>query len=216
MARDAYESADRNHRDDAGVGPYAEKGMSLASLKELGNWDIAEGEPDIRGWQVRTISGRVIGKVADLLIDTEQREVVMLDIDVEGRHGQTLAPIRAAQLDRHERVVLIDSEDLHERALPDAERTAERKRAAEREVEVTHDTERLADRTERDRRTVRFPRGEGEQVIEQRPVVVEEVVVRRRTVGEGEAVEEADRHTAAQDEHVRRVEEAKREDEPRS
>src|SRR5262245_42960535 len=205
MARDAYESADRNHRDDAGVGPYAQKGMSLASLKELGNWDIAEGEPDVRGWQVRTISGRVIGQVADLLIDTVQGEVVMLDIDVEGRHGRTLAPIRAAQLDRHERVVLIDSEDLDERDVPDAERTAERKRTADREGEVRHDTERLADRTERDRRTVRFPRGEGEQVIEQRPVVVEEVVVRRRTVGEGEGetMEEAERLTAAQDEHRR-------------
>src|SRR5262245_65131159 len=57
MSRDAYESDRDRSRDDAGVGPYAEKGMSLASLKELGNWDIAEGEADIRGWQVRTISG---------------------------------------------------------------------------------------------------------------------------------------------------------------
>jgi len=194
MSRDAYESDRDRSRDDAGVGPYAEKGMSLASLKELGNWDIAEGEADIRGWQVRTISGRVIGKVADLLIDTERGEVVMLDIAVEGRHDRTLAPVRAAQLDRHERVVLIDSEDLDERPSRDAERTRAREIAAERQVEIKHDTERLADGTESDRRTVRFPSGtkDGEQVIQQRPVVVEEVVVRRRALGEPDAEGESE------------------------
>jgi len=183
MARESYDT-DRDRRDDAGVGPYPEQGTSLTPLKELDHWDVAEGEPDIRGWEVRTLSGRVIGEVADLLIDTEQREVVMLDIDIEGSHRRTLAPIRAAQIDRHERIVRIDSEDLHEEALPRVERAADDAQTSDREVAVDAAPRALADTTTPERRTVRY-RGsepEGEQVIERRPVVVEEVVVRRRVV----------------------------------
>jgi len=182
MSRDSYEGADRERRDDAGVGPYPEKGRSLVPLKELDDWEVAEGEPDIRGWQVRTLSGRLIGKVGDLLIDTEEREVVMLDIDVDGGHQRTLAPIRAAQLDREERVVRLDSEDLHEEALPEVEREARREHATEHEVAVKPETRRVANAAGTERRIVRYPGAEGEQVIERRPVVVEEVVVRRRVV----------------------------------
>lgn len=42
----------------------------------------------------------------------------MLGIDVEGSNRRTLAPMRAAQLDREERVVRIDTADLHETDLP--------------------------------------------------------------------------------------------------
>ena len=37
-------------RDAAGVGPYARDAERLVPLKQLRNWDVAEGEPDIRGW----------------------------------------------------------------------------------------------------------------------------------------------------------------------
>lgn len=184
MSRDSYEGRDRERRDDAGVGPYPEKDTSLVPLKELHHWDVAAGEPDIRGWQVRTLSGKLIGKVADLLIDTEQREVVMLDLEIEGSHRRTLAPVRAAQLDREERVVRIDSADLHEEALPEVERM----KARERDVNLTPEARPLADGVDRERTTVRYRGTEGvgetptEKVIEQRPVVVEEVVVRRRVV----------------------------------
>ena len=186
MARDSYDSADRDRRDDAGVGPYPEQDRKLTPLRELDHWDVAEGEPDIRGWEVRTLSGRVIGEVADLLIDTEEREVVMLDIDVEGGHRRTLAPIRAAQVDRTERIVRIDSEDLHTDDLPTVERKAEPVAEAEREVPVTGAP---ADREVPERRSFRYPTavaGE-ERVIERRPVVVEETVVRRRVIDDAAA-----------------------------
>lgn len=106
---------DRGRRDDAGVGPYLRGGARLARLRDLGDWHLADGEPDIRGWEVRTLGGRTIGEVDELLIDTDQRRVLMLDIDLVGTGRRTLAPMRAAQVDRVERVVHIDTADLREK-----------------------------------------------------------------------------------------------------
>jgi photosynthetic reaction center H subunit len=114
---------DRGARDAAGIGPHRRDGIRLASLSKL-KWDVADGEPDIRGWEVKTLSGHEIGKVKDLLVDTEAGEVVMLDIDLEGSRDHTLAPIRAAQVDRSSRVVRIDSSDIEAGAMPSLTRDA--------------------------------------------------------------------------------------------
>ena len=114
----ARHEEDRGRRDDAGVGPYVREDVHLVPLKELGDWGVAEGEPDIRGWELRTLGGRVIGKIDDLLVDTNDGEVVMVDVDIAGSDRHTIAPLRAAQIDREERVVRIDSADLKEEELP--------------------------------------------------------------------------------------------------
>lgn len=112
---------DRNGRDAAGVGPYARERESLTSLSSLEAWTVSDGEPDIRGWEVRTVSGRQLGAVADLLIDADAGEVVLLDVDLPGSDRHTFVPIRVAQLDRERRVVLMDSADVPESALSRAE-----------------------------------------------------------------------------------------------
>ena len=119
MARDEY---DRGRRDEAGVGPYLREGIRLVPLRELGDWDLADGEPDIRGWEVRTLGGRVLGEVDELLIDKDAGEVVMLDIDLAGSSRKTLAPLRAVQLDREDRIVRIDTADLEQEDLPAIDR----------------------------------------------------------------------------------------------
>src|SRR5438132_222096 len=103
---------ERGGRDAAGIGPYAHEGTSLAPMSALGDWELAKGEPDIRGWEVQTVSGRQLGVVRDLLVDRDAREVVMLDIDHPGADRHSLVPIRAAQIDRVARIVLMDSSDL--------------------------------------------------------------------------------------------------------
>jgi hypothetical protein len=115
------ERNDRNGRDAAGIGPYARERESLTPLSTLGSWKVSDGEPDIRGWEVRTVSGRQLGSVADLLIDADAGEVVMLDIDLPASDRHTFVPIRVAQLDRARRVVLMDSADVPEAALSRAE-----------------------------------------------------------------------------------------------
>jgi hypothetical protein len=109
----------RGRADAAGVGPYARKGVRLARLSELGKkYQVADGEPDIRGWEVRTISGRLLGTVGELLVDKDAGEVVMLDIDVGSGGRHSFAPLRAAMIDRPARVVRLDTGDLQEEELP--------------------------------------------------------------------------------------------------
>ena len=106
------EANDRRGRDAAGVGPYAREREKLVPLRSLGSWNVSEGEPDIRGWELKTVSGRQLGTVTDLLIDPDANEVVMLDVDLPGRQAHTSVPIRIVQIDRARRIVLMDSADL--------------------------------------------------------------------------------------------------------
>src|SRR5512146_1004501 len=104
--------SDRKGRDAAGIGPYATERERLVPLRSLDSWNVSEGEPDIRGWEIKTVSGRQLGTVTDLLIDPDANEVVMLDVDLPGRQAHTTVPIRIVQIDRVHRIVLMDSADL--------------------------------------------------------------------------------------------------------
>lgn len=122
---DRTNRTDNLARDAAGIGPHARPGVRLRALRELDGFDVAQGEADVRGWEVRTVGGRELGKVNDLLIDADAGEVVMLDIDLHGTDRHTLAPVRAAQLDRTRRTVIIDSADLQNAdAVPSLRRDA--------------------------------------------------------------------------------------------
>jgi sporulation protein YlmC with PRC-barrel domain len=104
----------RDLRDQAGVGPDARQVRHLHPLSEMKKVKIASGEPDIRGWNVFTSTGREVGEVQDLLVDTTIGQVVMLDIDVAGSHRRSLAPIRAAWVDRDTKRVVLDSAQLRD------------------------------------------------------------------------------------------------------
>jgi len=99
----------RGMRDEAGVGPSPESARRLVRLKELDDYKVAEGEPDIRGWSVYTATGRELGDVEDLLVDTELGEVVMVDVDLKRDDRHTLAPIKAAWIDRDNRRVVLNT-----------------------------------------------------------------------------------------------------------
>lgn len=115
---------DRNGRDAAGIGPYAREREALTALSTLDSWKVSEGEPDIRGWDIRTVSGRQLGSVADLLVDADAGEVVMIDVDLPGTDRHTFVPIRVVQIDRARRLVLMDSADLPDSDLARGERGA--------------------------------------------------------------------------------------------
>jgi sporulation protein YlmC with PRC-barrel domain len=119
---DRIERNDRNGRDAAGIGPYAQERESLVPMRTLKSWTVSSGEPDIRGWEVRTVSGRQLGSVSDLLIDQSKGEVVLLDVDLPGSDHHTFVPIRIVEIDRAKRVVLMDSADLPESDLTRSER----------------------------------------------------------------------------------------------
>src|SRR5215217_5094991 len=75
-------------------------------LQELGgsDYEIVDGEPDIRGWDVKDASGQRIGEVDDLIFDTQALKVRYMKVDLEGKVLDTeprdvLIPIGLAQLD---------------------------------------------------------------------------------------------------------------------
>ena len=101
----------RGLRDEAAVGPDPSRARDLKRLSDL-RYEVAAGEPDIRGWTVYSSTGREIGVVSDLLVDTDAGEVVMLDVDLRRSDQHTLAPIRAAWVDHATRRVVLDARAL--------------------------------------------------------------------------------------------------------
>ena len=122
----ADRKAPRGMRDEAGVGPNPRDARRLIPMRELHNYKVVDGEPDIRGWNVFTATGRELGEIEDLLVDPELGEVVMVDVDLKRDDRHTLAPIKAAWIDReHRRVVLNTSMFDVDDAIPALNRRAE-------------------------------------------------------------------------------------------
>jgi len=146
---------DREARDAAGVGPYAKERERLVALSSLDSWTVSEGEPDIRGWEVRTVNNRQLGTVNDLLVDPDAGEAVLLDVDLPGSDRHTFVPIRVVQIERSRRVVLMDSADL---PIDDVARGGGTTPVGRRASDVPTT------------RTVRYPRGDREVVIDRPPI----------------------------------------------
>lgn len=160
-------------KDAAGVGPYASERDRLVPMSSLRGWNVEKGEADIRSWEVKTVSGRVLGTVQDLLVDTDAGEVVMIDVDLAGTGRHAFVPLRVVELDREHRVVRADSGDLQEGDLI--------------ERDPSHDASLGA-------RDVRYANSTSERVVERRPIV-EETVVRRRDAVDRDAELDGDART---------------------
>jgi sporulation protein YlmC with PRC-barrel domain len=55
----------------------------LVHLDDLEDLQIADGEPDIRGWDVRGADGTKVGEVEDLLIDTAAMKVRYIEVKLD-------------------------------------------------------------------------------------------------------------------------------------
>ena len=66
------------------------------------NYEIADGEPDIKGWEVKTNQNEKIGKVDDMLFDNSTKSVkyIIVDIDDELQLNskKVLIPIASVEL----------------------------------------------------------------------------------------------------------------------
>lgn len=104
----------------AGATAAVEQGV--VPLKDLKNFQVAKGDPDVRGWEVLSNDGRRIGKVDDLLVDTSAMRVRYLDIDLDDelrnlaqggtgpgtKRDNILMPIGSAQLHERDDRVTVD------------------------------------------------------------------------------------------------------------
>lgn len=101
--------------------------MKHRRLQELdrSDFEIVDGEPDIRGWDVRNETGNKIGEVEDLIVDAAQKKVRYLLVDLDDNeldldHRKVLLPIGLAQLHRDDDdVILPGIREAQLRQLPD-------------------------------------------------------------------------------------------------
>lgn len=81
------------------------QGMHLRRLRDLTEFEVADGNPDVRGWAVRGADGRQFGQVYELIVDTDALKVRYLDVELDEslhineRDRHILLPIGAAALD---------------------------------------------------------------------------------------------------------------------
>lgn len=71
------------------------------------DYEMIDGEPDIRGWDVKDDSGRNIGEVEELIFDVQSQKVRYLVLDLEDNEldlddREVLVPIGIAQLDKED------------------------------------------------------------------------------------------------------------------
>jgi uncharacterized protein (TIGR02271 family) len=104
---------------DRDLGDLARYVVPLSEHDEL---EIADGNADVRGWDVQDSAGRSIGYVYDLLIDLTAMRVRHLDVLLDPEFAESeadqrvLIPIENAALDRGTEGVLlrgIDAADVH-------------------------------------------------------------------------------------------------------
>lgn len=100
-------------RHDAESFGASSSGSGLRALSDLDDLDIADGEPDIRGWDVRDGQGTKIGEVDDLIIDLSAMKVRYMAVELDkdffslDDERRVLVPIGNAQLDDDEDDVII-------------------------------------------------------------------------------------------------------------
>lgn len=94
--------------------PSAE-GMHLRRLRDLTEFEVADGNPDVRGWPVRGADGRQFGQVFELIVDVDALKVRYLDVElsdslrINERDRHILLPIGVAALDEEADNVFVPS-----------------------------------------------------------------------------------------------------------
>lgn len=101
--------ADQLHERDGG------NSMRIGPLSDLSDVEVADGERDIRGWDVVGHDRNSIGEVHDLLVDTDALKVRYMDVELHrevvsaDRDRHVLIPIGYARLDEERDRVMVNN-----------------------------------------------------------------------------------------------------------
>ncbi|MBH8559195.1 PRC-barrel domain-containing protein [Microvirga sp. STS02] len=77
----------------------------LRRLRDLTDFEVADDNPDVRGWTVRGSDGQALGTVYELIVEPEAMKVRYLDVELDAsfhineHENHILLPIGAASLD---------------------------------------------------------------------------------------------------------------------
>lgn len=98
-----------------GTNRSANTGRQIEALGDLDDFEVASDFPDPRGWDVVTHDGSKIGKVHELIVDTQALRTRYLDVRLDKDAAQldddrdVLIPVGAARLDDDHDNVILDS-----------------------------------------------------------------------------------------------------------
>lgn len=88
--------------------------MKHRRLQELkrSDFEVVEGEPDIRGWDVRLSNGKQVGEVEELIVDAKNKKVRYMVVDLDDNEldlddRKVLIPIGMATLHQKDDDVLL-------------------------------------------------------------------------------------------------------------
>jgi len=102
--------------------------MKHRRLQELkrSDFDIVDGEPDIRGWDVKTAAGQKIGEVEELIVDAQRKKVRYMVVELDDDEldldddREVLIPIGLAQLHKDDDDVILPNVQIEQlRSLPE-------------------------------------------------------------------------------------------------
>jgi hypothetical protein len=85
----------------------------LMRLEDMSGYDVTSDDPDVRGWEVKTRDGTLIGKVDTLIIDTHELKARYLEVDLDRKalklesSRKITLPIGSARLDDDNDVVML-------------------------------------------------------------------------------------------------------------
>ena len=85
----------------------------LRRLRDLTDFEVADGNPDVRGWTVRGSDGQALGSVFELIVEPEAMKVRYLDVELDPRfhineyENHILLPIGVASLDAEDDNVFV-------------------------------------------------------------------------------------------------------------
>src|SRR3954468_8037682 len=77
------------------------------------DYEVADGQPDIRGWNVKDINGKTIGEVDDLIFDERTLKVRYMVVDLDRKYlnldkdRDVLVPIGAGEVPEKDDVVIL-------------------------------------------------------------------------------------------------------------
>jgi uncharacterized protein (TIGR02271 family) len=89
----------------------------IVPLDQLDDYRVADGDPDVRGWDVLSSDGRKVGEVEELLVDRSALKVRYLDVQVDkdllegDSRRHILIPIGYARLDQDDDRIFVDTLD---------------------------------------------------------------------------------------------------------
>ncbi len=85
--------------------------QGLVPLSDARDFKVADGNQDVRGWDVRAQNGEKIGEVKDLLVDTDALRARYLDVELDGgmfgSSRRVLVPVGIATLDESDEAVRV-------------------------------------------------------------------------------------------------------------